>query len=683
MAPYFGTTALIAVWTLLAVSYVGAASCIDASSGISAGRQSGDPLNRNGNRYAFASFIAAAVTVLGAKFTLIQYYGSDLPFWDQWDTEPLLYIPFDQGKLLWSTLLSPHNEHRIFFSRLWALSLYAVNHQWDAHLQTVANAFLHTFFGLWLVWILWRLNEKKDLWIMLAVLVLILAVPFAWENTLFGFQSSFYFLLGFSSVAIWLIPQSRPFSLGWMLGILFALLSLFTMGAGLFAVLVSLTLVIVRAYRDQRVTWHDGITLIACLLVLLAGVLLMHVHEGHAVLRPKSFMDFMKALGKNLSWPWIDVPFLFPFLWSPIIILAYRICIHRKEELFKYPFFIVGLGLWTLLQCIAIAYSRGFEGSGPSSRYMDSLSLIPIVNILAAHYLYRHSTKQFMRRKGFLVACSFWYAFSVIGFLNLLINGSIEGFSTASAYLAKQTETVGRYLASEDDDVILKARHMEIPFPDSKKLSSILKDQTIRELLPISVRKPLAVVPSINDWNDFIENGFFPAMPVIKDKKTWGSYEILKGDLHVGSFRSEKMPPPRLPYLRFWIAGYLDNSMLRLELYGMDDQLITAVVPRRLPRESWKSVDIKSPQVPFYIKATDQAKSRGGWFAFTAPTEIGFLSLLSESILSAGRALLVIGLALMMTIMIYVHLQNREGSLIVRQTDRMKITRRSNERSSF
>jgi len=123
--------------------------------------------------------------------------------------------------------------------------------------------------------------------------------------------------------------------------------------------------------------------------------------------------------------------------------------------------------------------------------------------------------------------------------------------------------------------------------------------------------------------------------------------------------------------------------MLRLELYGMDDQLITAVVPRRLPRESWKSVDIKSPQVPFYIKATDQAKSRGGWFAFTAPTEIGFLSLLSESILSAGRALLVIGLALMMTIMIYVHLQNREGSLIVRQTDRMKITRRSNERSSF
>ena len=184
MIPYFGPTTLILIWTLLVVAYMAVASCIGESSGAFDRQPINDPPERDKTGYALSLFIGAALIILGAKFTLIHYYGSDLPFWDQWDTEPqLLYIPYDQGKLLWSTLFSSHNEHRLFFSRLWALGLYAINQQWDAHLQTVANAFLHTFFGLWLVWILWKLNEKKDLWIMLGVMVLILAVPFSWENT--------------------------------------------------------------------------------------------------------------------------------------------------------------------------------------------------------------------------------------------------------------------------------------------------------------------------------------------------------------------------------------------------------------------------------------------------------------------------------------------------------------------
>jgi hypothetical protein len=226
--------------------------------------------------------------------------------------------------------------------------------------------------------------------------------------------------------------------------------------------------------------------------------------------------------------------------------------------------------------------------------------------------------------------------------------------------LVKQSETISHYLASEDDNVILKARHMEIPYPDAKKLSLLLRDQAIRELLPASVRKPLAVVPSVSDRNDFYKDGFFPAMPVIKDRKVWGSYDTLKENRHTGYFRSERMPPPRLPYLRFRIAGYLDNSRLKLELYGMDHQLIEAVVPKRLPKESWASVDIQSPQVPFYIMATDQTEDHRGWFAFSEPTEIGLFSMISESVRSAGRALLVMGLAFVLATIVYAHLQKKE-----------------------
>ena len=136
--------------------------------------------------------------------------------------------------------------------------------------------------------------------------------------------------------------------MSWLMGIFFALLSLFTMGAGFFAAAVALALMLIRVYRERRLTWRDGITLISCLLILLAGILLIQVPEGHAGLRPKTFSDFMTALGKNLSWPWIDVPFLFPILWSPFIILNYRIGISKREKLSRYPFFVMGLGLWTL-----------------------------------------------------------------------------------------------------------------------------------------------------------------------------------------------------------------------------------------------------------------------------------------------------------------------------------------------
>jgi hypothetical protein len=652
------STTLILVWIFLIISYMVVASRIDQPSEIFARHQGSDPSVRHEDGYAICLFIGASLIILGAKLSLIHYYGSDMPFWDQWDVEPQsLYISYDHDQLLWSTLVSPHNEHRVFFSRLWALSLYAINQQWDAHLQTVANAFLHTFLGLWLVWILWKLNDKRDLWIIVGLCVLILAVPFSWENTLFGFQSSFYFLLGFSSMAILLIPQHRPFSVAWMMGIIFAFFSLFTMGTGFFAVLVSMALIVIRAYREWQMNWRDGITLIFCFLILFAGILLMNVPEGHTELRPNTLSDFMTALGKDLSWPWIDVPFLFPILWSPFIILSYRTCIRGKEKLSRYPFFVMGLGLWTLLQCIAISYARGVEGSGPASRYMDSLSLVPFVNILAAHNLYLHYTKNLKKRKGFIIACSFWYAFFVIGFLNILINGAIEGFSSIGDSLLRQSATVSHYLANEDDEVILKAKHMEIPYPDPRRLSLLLRDQAIRELLPASVRKPLAVVPAVSDRNDFYKDGFFPAMPVIMDKKVWGSYDSLKGDRHMGYFRSERMLPPRLPYLRFRIAGYLDNFKLKLELYGMDHRLIGAVVPRKWPRESWMSVDIPSPQVPFYIKATDQTEDHRGWFAFSEPTEIGLFSMISESILSVGRALLVMGLTLMLACIVYAHLQ--------------------------
>ena len=71
--------------------------------------------------------------VFGAKLAVIDRYGSDMPFWDQWSKEgELLYVPwFDHGQL-WHSLFLPHSEHRMAPTLALNLALVAAGGQWDA-----------------------------------------------------------------------------------------------------------------------------------------------------------------------------------------------------------------------------------------------------------------------------------------------------------------------------------------------------------------------------------------------------------------------------------------------------------------------------------------------------------------------------------------------------------------------
>ncbi len=81
---------------------------------------------------------------LGARLGLIERFGTPLPFWDQWDEVRVVFVPYFQGKLSLPALFSPHNEHRILFTRLYDLALLLLNGQWDNLVQMTANAFIYT-----------------------------------------------------------------------------------------------------------------------------------------------------------------------------------------------------------------------------------------------------------------------------------------------------------------------------------------------------------------------------------------------------------------------------------------------------------------------------------------------------------------------------------------------------------
>ena len=64
------------------------------------------------------------LVVLGSKLLFIQLFGSNLPFWDQWDAEGAgLFKPYLEGTLGPEHLFASHNEHRILFTRLLELAM--------------------------------------------------------------------------------------------------------------------------------------------------------------------------------------------------------------------------------------------------------------------------------------------------------------------------------------------------------------------------------------------------------------------------------------------------------------------------------------------------------------------------------------------------------------------------------
>lgn len=155
------------------------------------------------------SFIIPAclfLTVFGLKLDVIHRFGSDLPRWDQLDAEGLaVFVPLAEGKLRLVDLFRPHNEHRIFWTKLLGLIELKLNGQWDARLQCTVNAALHSLIAV-AVFLFARRGLAHRLHAPAFVLIaLLFGLPLAWENPIAGFHSQQYFLLGFSFGAIWIL----------------------------------------------------------------------------------------------------------------------------------------------------------------------------------------------------------------------------------------------------------------------------------------------------------------------------------------------------------------------------------------------------------------------------------------------------------------------------------------------
>ena len=583
--------------------------------------------------------LGLVLVVLGGKFMLIRSHGSDVPHWDQWDIEGVQLIkPWLEDNLSAGDLFAPHNEHRPFFTRVWALLIYVVNGQWDARLEMVANALLHAGAAVVILGFLAPTLRGWQKPAFVALLVLLFATPYDWENTVHGFQSQFYFLLLFTLVHLHGSLVRRPLTTGWWVAQAAGLAALFCMGSGAASAVVVLVMLGFKALVLRQWTRGDAYTGIASAAMLAAGILLRVPAPWQDHLRPDSVLAYLHSLSALLAWPF---PFLLvaPLMVAPIVIYTLKARSAAWDS--GTVLFVTGLAVWAWVQTAALAYARGGFQLGYSSRYGDLLAIGVIASAVALAGLLNLKTDG-MKRSTTVILALCWAVLVVSGILYRSFWSERRHLADLRRVHPIQISNIRDFIATGDVGALSDQPMLHIPYPDAGRLAEFLSDPTIRSILPVSIRAPIQLVADKFSTHGFIPNGIPPETHAKPIDPPQGSYTDL-GARQKGYFRSQPINPD-LPMLSMTIAGTFPLDQEHLTLIGTESADIIGPLISKIPGVRFMTLNSFRPDGPFVVSVTDQNPDT--WIAISNPAEMGFSSWLAKKLVKLGFVILVVGLGL-------------------------------------
>lgn len=579
-------------------------------------------------------YLAFAAIVFGAKLWLISTYGSQTPFWDQWDAEAeYLYKPFLDGSLKWTDLFRPHNEHYIFTTRVLALGLLILNGIWNPLLQMVVNAGLHIIALMVLIALLSKVIGRNCLPVLLLFAAILFSIPYAWENTLGGFQSQFYFVMLFSILSIWCATTSHPLSHEWWIGLMFGILAFFSLASGVFAFAISGLLgLLAYAFRVQR-TRAQLLASVILLALFVAGIVLTPKLQVHAGFRASSVAQFTESLIAALAWP-SPPKFYFALLRNLPALLLVASIVRTWPPANDRKWFLVALSAWAIGQAFSIAYGRA-SGS-LSSRYTDLYAIAIFINFACMLTLIPQRKTASNLMLGLLA--TIWTATVLMSFvLNPDIHTQAD-LTARTEYNRHQEINLRNYLATNDPAHLTDKPFLHIPYPSADRLELILRSPAIRQIMPNNVRSPLAFLSHQSEPKEaFVTPGFYSSTPARSDP-TLGSYGI-KGDNARGHATIQIEASPASAVIAFPVAGYplAPGMTLEIEQKGQRKPLRIAANPK----ESWGIGYVHVSKGLITLNLADLNSTT--WMAVGTPKLAGNFDYITNVLLSRFSAFLMLG----------------------------------------
>ncbi len=588
--------------------------------------------------------LAAALFALvwGVDLTVIDRFGSDLPNWDQWDAEGAqIFLPYFQHRLEFLDFFAPHNEHRVACTRALAFGLLLLNGQWDARLECVVNAALHAALAAGIFLYGCPLLSRRWILPWLVSVAALSAPPIAWQNVISGFHSQQYFLIGFSLAALALLLTAPPGGARWWGGLGCAVLALFSMASGMLAAAVVVFMLVVSD-RPRQVWRRQGGAILACLAVVALGWMLQVDVAQNSSMRAQSAADFGITLWRSLQWPAVSFAPLGLLVWLPWAGLGWAFW-RRADEATPRQRVVFAAGLWVLLQFAATAYGRGATGGWPASRYLDTVAVGLLVNVLALAQTASPAAAPGGRKWLRAAVIAGW--FGVVGFgVWHHVAGALEVELPPIRAQMRQAELDTRaYLATGDESHLDQA----IPYPDKHTLIERLDHDEIRNVLPVSVRPPVSLVGQAEPAGSFAAGAVAPATVPLSSAAPWGSYTA-SGPAAQGSWRSEPLfAGLHAGYWRIEVTGDLARQpglSLQLVPETPGGQMME-IAPRPAPLPGqWSTLYLPAPRQAFRLVARDASPS--GWLGFSAPVEMASLSYRAMRLAALGPSIAVLAGAL-------------------------------------
>lgn len=567
-----------------------------------------------------AALIAGVIlAVFGLKLRLIRDHGSEVPTVDQWYAEArALLIPLSEHSLKAKYFFVPHNEHRIVLTRVLNLALTETNRQWDPILEMATNALLHAALAGALAALAWRHLKGPCLAGAIALLLALFAAPCAWENTLGGFQSQFYFMQLTAVGLLWLTLPARPLGRRWWAGLAVGVLALGTMASGFIAAVAVLATCLLRTWNEGRRSRMDPASAGVLAILCLGGALLVHTVPGSVQYRPSSAVEWMRSVDQALSWPAYPVLGGVFLLQLPGMLLVARALRRRSVE--PGEWILVGLCLWTWIQMALQAYGRGKLGILP--KYADLYTIGLFANALA---LARLSAS---RPRLLAILCLAWGAVFAAG-LRAEWRNAESSLAMYDREQNAQAALLRDFNRTGDGRALLSTPAGQLPYPSASRLADVMAHPGVHPLLPEGIRQPIPLHPAPGT------SGFsLYETPVPEGRLEVQDYAWMALSGHA-RFVSDWLAASDLPWMKIRKKGDVEVFAETPGGIRLDSRSET--------RGEWTTVTLRRVDGPVRIVAETPGASPG---LFTNPVESGMGTHWVQGLLGWSGTFLTLGLSL-------------------------------------
>lgn len=422
----------------------------------------------------------AAVIVWAARLREIHLFGGDLPFNDQWIVEAQkIILPWLDGQLRPWAFLLPHFEHLPVWTRLLTWIEVALTGRWDPLLQMTVNTTLYATFSWLIARRVWQSFTPLTAGFITMILVLGGALPHAWENMAWGFQSQVPIGL---LLAWWHIHDSLVYRCGsrrWWAAQIAGLAALFTLASMWLA-----PLAVVAAYAWTRAedarSWRVPAFIAGAGFLLLA---LTHIFADHAFAQnSSSLINFVHSGLHLLSWP-SGLPGAGAILLLPWLLHALRLRNTIAAPVIDRVIF--ALGLFSVMQAGGLAFARAGDFSDYVSRYGDILFTGTLAGAMA---LVRIAPPADNRRSLWIVLAFAWSGLVAGGIWQHATEGHARYFHEHAADNAHiRRIAVQAYLQDRDASLLEQGGTRWVFTQNTDVVTSLLDRPDFRSLLPASV----------------------------------------------------------------------------------------------------------------------------------------------------------------------------------------------------